>query len=446
MFLWYNLCMNNIVANNPFVIIFVVGTVLRFFIKHFLEFIDYRARVKNGGTLPGELKDISAAQVFDTKKLSEISAYENAKYFYWIPVSVCNLILALVLVCSGFYPAIFNIICRITDFPHDFISTYFCALLFFILASVPESILSIPFDLIHEFVLEKKFGFSKMTLRLWIIDQLKGFVMNIVLSAILIAAMTGVLVIFPHRWWIFLTALLFAFTLVMQVLYPLVIAPMFNKFSPLEDGELKTRITKLMENLGFKSSGIFIMDASKRSGHSNAYFGGIGKAKRVVLYDTLVSQLNVDELEAVLGHELGHFKLKHIIKRFCVMIPVEFILMYILNKVALSTSIYTGFGFAFAEIPLESVQFIGLFLSAMVAGPLLELFAPVSNFSSRRDEYQADAFSAKLTKNPDALISGLVKLNCENLSELLPPKLYVMWNYNHPTLVERIKALKKIKL
>ena len=442
----YNVNMNNIVISNPFVIIFICGTVLSFLIKHFLEFIDFRARVKNASSLPPELNEIPAAKVFDTKKLSEISAYENAKYFFWIPRSVVTAALTLALVFTGFYPWLFNFACRYTGFPNGFVSTYLCTLIFFVCAGIPEAVISIPFDLYHEFVLEKKFGFSKMTFKLWIIDQVKGMLMSIILSGILLAAMTFVLMIFPHKWWIFLTALLFVFTLVMQVLYPLVIAPMFNKFTPLEDGELKTRITTLMENLGFKSSGIFVMDASKRSGHSNAYFGGMGKAKRVVLYDTLINQLDVDELEAVLGHELGHYKLKHILKRFIIMIPVELALMFILNRIALTTSIYTGFGFAVADRPVEAIQFIGLFLSILAAGNFTEIFSPVINFSSRRDEYQADAFSANLTKNPDALISGLVKLNSENLSELLPPKLYVIWNYSHPTLVERIKALKKIKL
>lgn len=268
-------------------------------------------------------------------------------------------------------------------------------------------------------------------------------VVSLIMSAILMAAMIAVLVIFPDKWWILLVCVLFAFTLIMQVLYPLVIAPMFNKFTPLEDGELKERISQLMTNLGFKANGIFVMDASKRSGHSNAYFGGMGKSKRIVLYDTLIKQLTTDELVAVLGHELGHYKLHHIIRRFLVMIPVELILMFVLFKIAQGTSIYTGFGFAIADVQIQSVQFIGLFLASLVAGSVDEFIPPIINTSSRRDEYQADAFSAKLTGNPDALISGLIKLNSENLSELLPPKLYVIWNYSHPTLIERIRALKK---
>ena len=352
--------------------------------------------------------------------------------------------MTLILVFSGFYPWLFNVVCRFTGFPDGYWSTYFCAFCFLILAGIPDGIMDIPFDLIQEFKVEKSFGFSNMTFRLWLTDQIKGIAMSLVLSAVLLAAMIGILVLFPHGWWIFLTAVLFAFTFVMQILYPLVIAPVFNKFVPLEDGELKTRITELMQNLGFKSTGIFVMDASKRSGHSNAYFGGIGKSKRIVLYDTLIKQLTTDELVAVLGHELGHYKLHHIVRRFCVLIPVELVLMFILYKIAQSTLIYTGFGFALAGIKVESVQFIGLFLANLVAGSLSEIFSPLINFSSRKDEFAADRFSAEFTKHPEHLVSALIKLNSENLSELFPPKLYVAWNYNHPTLVERAEALKKL--
>ncbi|MCR5495291.1 MAG: M48 family metallopeptidase [Treponema sp.] len=438
--------MTNVVLSNIFVQIFAIGTVITFLLNHFLEFIDFRARLKNGGKLPAELEEYPAAEAFDRKKLATISAYENAKYFLWIPSSLSEFALTLILVFSGFYPWLFNFVCRYTGFPNGFVSTYFCAFLFFIISGIPSSILSIPFDLIEEFSIEKKFGFSKMTFKLWLMDQIKGLLLSFLMGAILIAAVIAILVIFPKSWWIFVVCLLFVFTLVMQIIYPLVIAPIFNKFTPLEDGELKTKISELMQNLGFKSNGIFVMDASKRSGHSNAYFGGFGKSKRIVLYDTLIKQLNTDELVAVLGHELGHYKLHHIIRRFVVMVPVMFALTYLLFRIAQSTSIYTGFGFAFAAVPVESVQFIGFFLANLVAGSFMELLNPITSASSRRDEFQADAFSAKLTGSPDALISGLIKLNSENLSELLPPKLYVFWNYDHPTLLERIRALKALKI
>lgn len=438
--------MEKVVFTNPFVIVFVIGTALTFLLKHFLEFIDWKARVKNGGNLPERLKSIPAASVLDAEKLKKISAYEDAKYFFWIPRSLCTVFLTFVLVLSGFYPWLFNLVCRFTGFPAGFWSTYFCMFIFLLLAGIPSSILDLPFDLVREFKIEKSFGFSNMTFKLWVLDSIKGLAASLVISLILLLGMTAVLVFFPKTWWIFLTVLIFIFTFVMMILYPLVIAPIFNKFSPLEDGELKEKICALMNNLGFKSAGIFVMDASKRSGHSNAYFTGFGKSKRIVLYDTLIKQLTTDELVAVLGHELGHYKMHHIIRKFIVLIPIELILMFVLYKIAQSTLIYTGFGFAFAGVKIETVQFIGLFLANMVASSVTEILSPVMNLSSRKDEYAADKFSAELTGHPEDLISALVKLNSENLSELLPPKLYVLWNYDHPSLMERIEALDKIAL
>ena len=185
------------------------------------------------------------------------------------------------------------------------------------------------------------------------------------------------------------------------------------------------------------------MDESKRSGHSNAYFSGFGKSKRIVLYDTLIKSLTADELASVLGHELGHFKLKHITKRLFVLIPLEFILMLALYLLAQNPNLYTAFGFSgIAASNVSQVQFIGLFLAAAIYGSVSEILSPLINFTSRKNEYAADAFAAEICGTSEHLILGLIKLNSENLSELLPPKLYVFWNFSHPTLIERIRNLK----
>lgn len=438
----------NIAINfsNPFVLIFLIGTIASFLIHHFLEFIDYKARKKNGGTLPKELQEIPAANVFDQEKLKKISEYENAKYFAWIPSSVCNLVLDFALIIFGFYPFIFDKICLISGFPSSIGSCFVCFFLFMIISSVPGEILSIPFSLHREFVVEKRFGFSKMTFKLWIIDYLKEGILSIILSALLTIVASIFFVKCPSSWWFILAAVLICFTFIMQIIYPKFIAPLFNKFSPLDEGELKEKLSDLLQKTGFVSDGIFIMDASKRSGHSNAYFTGFGKSKRIVLFDTLTKTLTADELVAVLGHELGHFKLKHILKRLIFTIPLEFVLLFALYKLAQFTDIYTGFGFAnITAQNVSSVQFIGLFLAIMIYGSISEIISPITNIFSRKDEYAADKFSVEHCNNKEDLISALIKLNSDNLSELLPPKLYVFWNFSHPTLIERIAALKKIK-
>lgn len=438
----------NIAINfsNPFVLIFLIGTIASFLIHHFLEFIDYKARKKNGGTLPKELQEIPAANVFDQEKLKKISEYENAKYFAWIPSSVCNLVLDFALILFGFYPFIFDKICLISGFPSSIGSCFVCFFLFMIISSIPGEILSIPFSLYREFVVEKKFGFSKMTFKLWIIDYLKEGILSIILSALLTIVASIFFVKCPSSWWFILAAVLICFTFIMQIIYPKFIAPLFNKFSPLEEGELKENLSDLLQKTGFVSDGIFIMDASKRSGHSNAYFTGFGKSKRIVLFDTLTKTLTADELVAVLGHELGHFKLKHILKRLIFTIPLEFVLLFALYKLAQFTDLYTGFGFAnITAQNVSSVQFIGLFLAILIYGSISEIISPITNIFSRKDEYAADKFSVEHCNNKEDLISALIKLNSDNLSELLPPKLYVFWNFSHPTLIERIAALKKIK-
>ena len=438
----------NIAINfsNPFVLIFLIGTIASFLIHHFLEFIDYKARKKNGGTLPKELQEIPAANVFDQEKLKKISEYENAKYFAWIPSSVCNLVLDFALIIFGFYPFIFDKICLISGFPSSIGSCFVCFFLFMIISSIPGEILSIPFSLYREFVVEKRFGFSKMTFKLWIIDTLKEGILSIILSALLTIVASIFFVKCPSSWWFILAAVLICFTFIMQIIYPKFIAPLFNKFSPLEEGELKEKLSDLLQKTGFVSDGIFIMDASKRSGHSNAYFTGFGKSKRIVLFDTLTKTLTADELVAVLGHELGHFKLKHILKRLIFTIPLEFVLLFALYKLAQFTDLYTGFGFAnITAQNVSSVQFIGLFLAILIYGSISEIISPITNIFSRKDEYAADKFSVEHCNNKEDLISALIKLNSDNLSELLPPKLYVFWNFSHPTLIERIAALKKIK-
>lgn len=384
--------MNRINCDNPFVIVFLAGTAASFLVEQLLEFADWRARRRSGDRLPEELSDIPAAACFDEKKLSKIRGYEDAKYFAWIPRAFCAAALSVALVCSGFYPWLFNAVCRLTGVPDGFGSAFLCALLFLFAASVPEEIISVPFRLYQEFGIEKRFGFSKMTFRLWLTDAIKNAAVALVLSSALLAAVIGLLQLFPQGWWLAVALALAAFSVMMQAVYPLVIAPMFNKFTPLEDGALRLRITELMRKAGFKADGIFIMDASRRSGHSNAYFGGLGKSKRIVLYDTLTARLTAEELESVLGHELGHYRLHHIIKRLCVIIPAEIAVLYGFYRCARLSALYTGFGFAVAGEMIRPLQFLGLFLASLVAEPLTTFLSPLVNFGSRRDEYAADRF------------------------------------------------------
>ncbi|MBQ0051376.1 MAG: M48 family metallopeptidase [Treponema sp.] len=419
------------ILSNYFVLIFISGAIFSFLLGFLLEHIDFCFRKKHGTEIPEIIKEH-----VEKATLEKTVLYENAKYRLGIPSNLIQLALTFYLWFSGFYPAILETVWNWTG------NSFFIALLFMIISAIPSTIISLPFDLYSEFGIEKQFGFSKMTPAMWVADQFKGIFVSLLISAPLLLAMTGLFKYCGNWWWILLGVVYLVFSLGISVIYPLFIAPLFNKFTPLEDGELKTRLENLLQKCGFKASGLFVMDASRRSGHSNAYFTGFGKSKRVVLYDTLIAQLTPEEIEAVLGHELGHYKHHHIIKRMFVMIPLIFAVLFAISIFVKLPYLYEGFGFAADEVIPFQMKFIGMWLVSICFGGWLEIFNPVANFFSRKDEFQADAFAKNICGTGEPLITALIKLNKENLSEIQVPKIYSAFNYSHPPLLERIQALK----
>ena len=418
-------------ARNIFVLIFLAGTFFSLILEMILELTDFSFRKKHGRQIPEILKDH-----LDSETLNKTCLYEDAKFKLWIPSILLEVLLSLYLVFSGFYPVLFERIWLWTS------NSFFAAFIFLILAGIPGAILSLPFALYSEFGIEKQFGFSNMTFGMWLGDEIKGFIINLVVLAPLLLAMTGLFKYASDWWWILLGCIYLLFSLAISIIYPLFIAPIFNKFTPLEDGELKTRLEELLKKCGFKASGLFVMDASRRSGHSNAYFTGFGKSKRVVLYDTLIEQLTPSEIEAVLGHELGHYKHHHILKKMIFMIPLVFISLFLASCLIKLPLLYSGFGFPNVEVVPYQMMFAGVFLLSIVFSEWSCIFAPIMNFFSRKDEFQADAFSKKICGTGESLCTALIKLNKENLSEIQVPKIYSLFNYNHPPLLERIEALK----
>ncbi|MBQ9494606.1 MAG: M48 family metallopeptidase [Treponema sp.] len=417
--------------SNIFVIICCAGIFISILIEQFLNAHQFLFRKKYGHDIPEELKEFISQE--DIKRMCD---YKNEQYKLYVPEFFVTTALSVTLLFSGFYPLLFNFFWNVTQ------NIYATTLLFSLLGAIPASIVSLPFELYSEFVIEKKFGFSTTTLKLWIIDSIKSFIIGMLISALLLVAMT---VVFEHieMWWAPLATVYVAFSLLFSFLYPRVVAPLFNKFTPLEDGELKSKVSDFMAKTGFNASEIFVMDASKRSKHSNAYFTGFGKTKRVVLYDTLVNQLTVDELGAVLAHELGHFKKKHIMKRFAVVLPLVYVLLFAMSLLIDHAPLYEGFGFSTSSDMFPHMKFIGLFLLGKVFGNFGILTSVVGNYFSRKHEYEADAFAKKLCGNGEDLSNALVKLNKENKSEVRISKLYSAFTYSHPTLLERLDALRK---
>lgn len=297
-----------------------------------------------------------------------------------------------------------------------------------------QSLLSLPFSYISTFFIEKKYGFNRTTHKLFFTDLLKGLLLSSMILIPLLFVVLLTMSYFKNSWWVISFAILTIFQLGMLWIYPSFIAPMFNKFSPLSEGPLKSRIEKLLEEVGFHAQGIFVMDASRRSTHGNAYFTGFGKNKRVVFYDTLMDKLSDDEVIAVLAHELGHLKLKHIPKQIAISLVLSFfgfLAMYLLSR---ADWFYTGH---FMRITSNGVL---LFIFSFAASFYTFWFSPLSSIFSRKNEFEADAFACKYAQAKD-LKHALTKLYKFNASPVQSDPWYVFFYYSHPTPTERFQRL-----
>lgn len=301
-------------------------------------------------------------------------------------------------------------------------------------AFLVSSLVDLPFDYYKSFVIDERFGFNKMTPRMFFIDLIKHSIVGLVLGAPILFAALWLMQGAGDYWWLYLWVVWSVFNLLMLAIYPTFIAPMFNKFSPLTDESLKTRIEKLLEKCGFKSQGLFVMDGSTRSSHGNAYFTGFGSSKRVVFFDTLLERLDADEIEAVLAHELGHFKHKHVIKRIALMFLVSFVGLALLGWLKQQAWFYSGLGVA------EASNYMALLLFLLVSPIFLFLLRPLMASYSRKNEFEADAYAAK---NADAghLVEALVKLYRDNASTLTPDPLHSAFYDSHPPASIRISKL-----
>lgn len=301
-----------------------------------------------------------------------------------------------------------------------------------------SGIIDLPFDYYKQFVLEARFGFNKMTLRLFITDMIKSLLLGAAIGFPLIWVILTLMEKSGDLWWLYAWIVWSCFQLLMLVLYPTLIAPLFNKFTPLTDDGLRARIENLMQRVGFASKGLFVMDGSKRSAHGNAYFSGFGAAKRIVFFDTLLARLAPQEIEAVLAHELGHFKLKHIVKRIMVMFAISLGFLALLGYLKTQTWFYTGLG---VDPMLGASNDAMALILFMLALPVFTfLLSPLTSISSRKHEFEADAFAAKHSNRQD-LVSALVKLYEDNASTLTPDPLHSAFYDSHPPATVRINRL-----
>jgi STE24 endopeptidase len=298
-----------------------------------------------------------------------------------------------------------------------------------------SGVLDLPFTLYSTFRIEERFGFNKMTLKLWLADLVKSTLVGLVIGLPIVALILWLMGSAGSFWWLWAWGAWMGFNLLVLVLYPTVIAPMFNKFKPLEDEALKARVTTLMQRCGFAAKGLFVMDGSKRSAHANAYFTGFGAAKRVVFYDTLLKQLSPGEVDAVLAHELGHFKHKHIIKRIVSMFAMSLAGFALLGWLSSQVWFYTGLG---VRPNLNGANDALALLLFLLVVPLFSFFiSPVFAQFSRKHEFEADASAVGLGDGRD-LQSALLKLYQDNASTLTPDPVFVKFYYSHPPASERL--------
>jgi STE24 endopeptidase len=306
---------------------------------------------------------------------------------------------------------------------------------FFLFLTYGGLLLQIPFDLYNTFVIEEKFGFNRQSLALWLADAAKGLLLTTVIYAILLWVAFRLIAAMPGSWWLLLWLFMLLFKLFMLYISPYVIEPLFNKFTPITDKSLEEKIRQLLAGAGLSVSRVFTMDASRRSGHGNAYFSGIGHVKRIVLFDTLLAKNSEEEILGILAHEAGHWKKKHILKRLVVMEAVSFVALYLAWYFLQGDMLATVF--QISEPTLYAKLLLIGFCGSLAAFPLKPLFS----LASRRHEWEADRFAVALAGNPRALARALVKLGRDNLANLHPHPWYIALHYSHPPLPQRVRKL-----
>ncbi|MDD0853759.1 M48 family metallopeptidase [Halobacteriovorax sp. GB3] len=307
---------------------------------------------------------------------------------------------------------------------------------FFLLFMAISFFLSLPQSIYSTFVLEEKFGFNKTTPKVFIIDIIKSTLVGLVILIPILYGILWIMSALGNQWWIYAWAFFIGIQLILMWAYPTFIAPIFNKFTPLEEGEVKDKILALLKRTEFESNGLFVMDGSRRSSHGNAYFTGFGKNKRIVFFDTLINSLNAEEIEAVLAHELGHFKKKHIIKMLAKTVVMTLVAFFVLGQLMNWDQFYLGHGVKSMETHM------GLILFMLLSGIYTFFLTPLSSLQSRKYEFEADEFAANHSNAQD-LITALVKMYKDNASTLTPDPTYSAWYHSHPPALIRVKFLEK---
>lgn len=402
-----------------YIIIFIV--VADFVLERYLHYLN-RKSMKN--ELPPEVTD-----VYDEEQYKKQQEYKKTNDRFGTVTSSFSFILILMMLFFSGFSIVDSWARGITSQP------ILIVLVFFAILGLASDLISTPFTIYDIFVIEEKFGFNKMTPKTFISDKIKGWVLAVIIGGGLLALIVWFYFQTGPMFWIYAWILAIAFTVFMAMFYSTLIVPLFNKQTPLPEGELRDAIQDFCAKVGFKMVNIFVIDGSKRSTKANAYFSGLGPKKRIVLYDTLIKDLTVQEIVAVLAHEIGHYKKRHIYLGLIAGTIQSGITLFILSVLISKPHLSQALGGSTASFHL------GLIAFGILYNPISLLTGLLLNYISRRNEYAADKF-VRENGNPEALVDALKKLSSKNLSNLTPHRGFVFFHYSHPTLLQRIRALR----
>ncbi len=406
---------------NTILLIILGISVFSYLFDQLLDYLNLKAQRKD---IPSEIADF-----YDKEKYQKSLDYQADQQRFSFISSAFSFLLSLLMLVLGGFGWLDGILRPLIG------NEILLALAFFGVIMIVSDILGIPFQWYSTFVIEEKYGFNKTTVKTFILDKLKGYVLGAVIGGVLLSVLLYLIQTIGPNFWIWFGLIAATFILVINMFYTSLFLPLFNKLTPLEDGALKTAIEAFAKKVNFPLGNIFVMDGSKRSAKANAFFSGIGKKKKIVLYDTLITNHTTEELVAVLAHEVGHFKKKHIIWSYLISIVQVFLVLFVLSLMIFNEDLSIALGGRVQAIHLNLIAFGILF------SPISGITGLFMSLLSRKNEFEADAY-AKETFDGNALANALKKLSVDSLSNLYPHPAYVFFHYSHPPLLQRLKALK----
>ncbi|OPL16335.1 MAG: peptidase M48 [delta proteobacterium ML8_D] len=407
---------------------YLIAILLILIIRYLLDLVSDWMNVRHVSTeIPVEFKGY-----YDAEKYRKSQNYLRENTGFGIFVDTIQTVITIAFVLFGG----FNVVDRISISLGG--GTIITGLIFAGILILASKILSLPFSIYSTFVIEEKYGFNKTTPKTYLLDIIKSLILTALIGGVVFAAVLWFFEKTGDMAWIYCWMAITLFQIFFMFIAPVVIMPIFNKFIPLEEGELRTAIENYAKTQNFKMKGVFKMDGSKRSSKSNAFFTGFGRSRRIVLFDTLIERHSVDELVSILAHEMGHYKKKHIIKAIVRSIIVMGLTLFLLSLFIENEQLFAAFKMEHLSV------YASLFFFGFLYTPLAMLIGIGENIISRKNEYEADAFAVKTYGDEDAMINGLKKLSVDNLSNLTPHPLKVFLDYSHPPVLDRIKAIRRL--